>query len=64
MSRSQNRFTSPVVWLSVIILIINQFSLHELVGINNESLKIVIDSIITILVTLGIINNPTSKSHF
>ena len=62
--KKQNRFTSPVVWLSVAILIINQLGLHELVGINEGNLKIIIDSVITILITLGVINNPTSQDHF
>ena len=62
--KKQNRFTSPVVWLSVAILIINQLGLQELVGINEGNLKIIIDSVITILITLGVINNPTSQDHF
>ena len=64
MNREQNRLKSPVLWLSLAILIINQLGLHELIGIDEGTLKVIIDSIITILVALGIYNNPTAKDKF
>jgi uncharacterized membrane protein len=64
MQSNQNRFTSPVLWLSLIILIINQFGLHELIGINEGNLKLIADAILTILIAIGVVNNPTSQDKF
>jgi len=60
----QNRFKSPVVWLSVIVYTVNQFALHELVGLDENGLHVVVDAITTILVAFGILNNPTEKDTF
>ena len=62
--KNQNRFTSPVLWLSIVILIINQFGLHEVIGINEGNLKLIADAILTILIAVGVVNNPTSQDHF
>lgn len=55
----QNRFKSKVLWGSVaslILLIINQFN-----AIDSEQIKTAIDVILGILVTFGILNNPTNS---
>jgi uncharacterized membrane protein len=64
MKKIQNRFLSPVLWLGLITLIINQLGFTDVLGINEGNMKIIIDSIITILVALGIYNNPTAKDKF
>ena len=64
MQSNQNRFTSPVLWLSLVILIINQFGLHEVIGINEGNLKLIADAILTILIAVGVVNNPTSADKF
>jgi len=64
MQNNQNRFTSPVLWLSLVILIINQFGLHEVIGINEGNLKLIADAILTILIAVGVVNNPTSQDKF
>ena len=60
----QNRFKSPIVWLSLCVYIINQFALHELLGLDESGLHSVIDAITTILIAFGILNNPTEKERF
>jgi len=58
------RFKSPVVItsiLSFIFLVLNNLGVVEL---DNVAIENVIKAIITILVTFGILNNPTDKSSF
>jgi len=38
-----------------------QLNLFELIGVNSDSFKIIIESLLSILVLAGILNNPTTK---
>jgi uncharacterized membrane protein len=60
----QNRFKSPIAWLSIALLIVNQFALHELVGLDENGLHMVVEALTTILIAFGILNNPTKKDTF
>lgn len=60
----QNRFTSPIVWFSLLVYIATEFALNELVGLDNTGLQTTIEAIRTILVVFGVLNNPTEKEHF
>jgi len=64
MDKNQNRFTSPVLWISLFMLIVNQLGLHQLLGLDEGNLKIITDSLITILLATGIINNPVARDKF
>lgn len=63
----QNRLKSWAVWSSAVgalWLILSAFGLPQKWGVTNETFKIVLDAIGTILVGFGILNNPTDKEHF
>lgn len=55
----QNRFKSKILWMSIvslILLIVNQFA-----DVDSEKIKTVIDGILMLLVTLGVLNNPNNS---
>lgn len=58
----QNRFKSPVVWTSIAAQIL---SILLLVGVidtgMSEAIKAVVASVLQLLATFGVLNNPTSK---
>ena len=63
----QNRFKSIVVWTSVaslLLLILNTAGVFDILGMDQTAVKVIIDSILTILVLLGILNNPNDKANF
>lgn len=63
----QNRFKSWVVWSSAIgavWIVLSAFGLPQKWGVTNETFKMVLDAIGTILVGFGILNNPTDKENF
>lgn len=63
----QNRFKSIVVWTSVaslLLLILNTAGVFDKLGMDQTAAKVIIDSILTILVLLGILNNPNDKANF
>ena len=64
MNKKQTRFKSPVAIASVVILLLNQLGLKEIIGLDEGAIRVIIDSVFAILVTLGIFNNPTSKTKF
>lgn len=62
-----NRLKSKVVWLSVlslVIMIMNGFGVFEKVGITEGNFKTLVETILSILVLFGILNNPTDKDNF
>lgn len=64
---NQNRFKSKVVWTTVIslfLLVIGELGLWKVIGIDESSVKLIFDSILSILVLFGILNNPTSEDKF
>jgi uncharacterized membrane protein len=62
-----NRYKSKVVWISVmslVVLILSKCGLLSKFGIDEGVLKTIIDSILSILVIFGILNNPVNKEGF
>ncbi|MDD2649167.1 MAG: hypothetical protein PHI27_11600 [Eubacteriales bacterium] len=65
-TETQPRYKSWALWLSVfgaIWTILSLFGLTEKIGITDETAKAVVDAVGVILVSFGIVNNPTNKSH-
>lgn len=63
----QNRFKSKVVWLSVIsmiLLILDTLGVYKKIGITQDSIRVVIDAVLSILVLFGVLNNPTDTEKF
>jgi uncharacterized membrane protein len=66
-NEKQKRWKSKVVWASVgglILLLLNSFGVFEKIGITATTAKVIIDSILSILVLFGILNNPTEEGEF
>lgn len=60
----QSRWTSPVLWTSLIsalFLILKGFGVYE---IDNETLSKLIDVVLALLTAFGVANNPTDKENF
>jgi uncharacterized membrane protein len=67
MEKKQNRWKSPIVWSSIILAILGflgNLGLYDIIGIDESILKDLANIIITILVSIGVLNNPTSKEDF
>lgn len=63
----QNRLKSKVVWVSVVslvLLILNTAGVFDKIGMSETSVKIIADSILSILVLFGVLNNPTEGNNF
>jgi uncharacterized membrane protein len=63
----QNRYKSKFTWASIIGLVIiigSQLGLFKMLGITSDSFKVIMDSLLGILVLLGILNNPTDGENF
>ena len=63
----QNRLKSKVVWVSVVslvLLILNTAGVFDKIGMSETSVKIIADSILSILVLFGGLNNPTEGNNF
>ena len=63
----QPRWRSWAVWLSVLgatWTILNAFGLPAKWGIEETTFKQVVDAIGVILISFGILNNPTDPEHF
>jgi uncharacterized membrane protein len=66
-STIQNRLKSKVVWVSIASLLLPIFGhlgLYKATGITEDSLKITIDTILSALVIVGILNNPLDSEKF
>ena len=64
---TQNRWCSWALWTSfagAIWLILSTFGIPEIIGVSNEQFNVVLDSVGSVLVAFGIVNNPTSKNTF
>lgn len=59
----QNRFRSPVVWTSIIALIVSILLQLGVIGDGTQITQISA-TIIELLCVVGILNNPTDKEHF
>jgi uncharacterized membrane protein len=66
-SKVQNRWKSKIVWastFSLLLVILGNVGLYEVIGITEEKLRMVINDILSILVLLGVLNNPTDAEKF
>lgn len=55
------RFKSKLLWASVaslLLLIASQAGILDYFGITSEKIQILVDSVLSILVLLGILSNP------
>jgi len=62
-----NRLKSKVVWISIaslVMLIFGELGLFQKMGITQDTFKIVIESILSLLVLFGVLNNPTDSENF
>lgn len=63
----QNRFKSKIVWSTVaglILMIVGELGLWGKIGIEESNARYIIDSILSMMVVFGILNNPTDKGSF
>lgn len=66
-TEQQPRWKSWAVWASVLGalgLALQAMGVLEALGLSTDEYNAVVTAIGTILVTFGILNNPTDKSHF
>lgn len=59
------RYKSKTVWtstLSLVLIILGNLGLYKKIGITQENMKIIVDSGLSILVILGILNDPTKEN--
>ena len=63
----KERLKSWAVWLSVLGalgVILNSFGVFEKLGLDSTEFDIIVNALGSILVTFGILNNPTDKANF
>lgn len=63
----KERLKSWAVWASVLGalgIILNSFGVFEKLGLDSTEFDIIINALGSILVTFGILNNPTDKANF
>lgn len=63
----KERLKSWAVWASVLGalgIILNSLGIFEKIGLDSTTFDIIVNALGTILVTFGILNNPTDKAHF
>jgi uncharacterized membrane protein len=64
---TQNRWKSPILWTSIaalVLLILNSLNLLPGLGLNDQTYNTIVNSVISILVLIGILNNPTDSKSF
>lgn len=63
----KERLKSWAVWVSVlgaVGVILNSVGVFEKLGIDSATFDVIVNAVGTILITFGILNNPTDKSSF
>lgn len=63
----QSRWKSKVTWAGLaatLMILFGQLGLYETLGITQEWLQTVIDVVLALLVSFGVLNNPTDAKHF
>lgn len=63
---TQERLKSKVLWIAIgalLVIIMRNYGLYAYIGMDEDTFKLVLDSVLGILVMLGIINNPTDPNH-
>lgn len=61
------RARSKVVWVAfigLVVLVFNAYNLWRFIGINAEQFREITDAIATLLIALGVMNNPTDRENF
>ena len=64
---NQSRFKSKLVWSSIvglILLVLNTFGVFKKIEITESQILNIFDLLLAILVSVGILNNPTDKNNF
>ena len=63
----KERLRSWAVWVSVlgaVGVILNSLGVFEKIGIDNAAFDVIVNSVGSILIAFGILNNPTDKNCF
>ncbi len=63
----KERLRSWAVWLSVFGaagVILNAFGVFEKIGIDSMTFDVIVNALGTVLISFGILNNPTDKTGF
>ena len=63
----QNRFKSKVVWSTIfalVLFILKNYGLLEVLQLSSDDYNYIVDSILGIMVILGVLNNPTDSEGF
>lgn len=63
----KDRLKSWAVWTSVfgaLAVILNAFGVFEKIGIDSTTFDAIINSVGSVLIAFGILNNPTDKTAF
>ena len=63
----QNRWKSKIVWTTLVALIVligGNYGLWDAIGMTSETFQTAADLVMTILIAVGIINNPTDSVKF
>ena len=64
---TQSRWTSKVVWTTIIALVVllgGNYGLWDLIGMTSETFQTAANLVLTVLVAVGIINNPSDAEKF
>lgn len=64
---SQNRLKSKVVWaglVSLLMIIMGNYGLYDRIGMKSDVFQAVTNSVLTLLVGFGVLNNGTDPDHF
>jgi uncharacterized membrane protein len=62
----QSRFKSPYVWLSflaVLTFILGNYGLYDYIGLTEDSLKTFVNLIMTAMISIGVLNNPSDAEN-
>lgn len=63
----QNRWNSPIVWTSIgalVLLLLTNYNLLPTLGMSEDVFNQIVTSLVSILVMVGVLNNPTDKENF
>lgn len=61
LKKIKERIKSPVLWTSILILLIKELGIKDEFNFSDETLKNIVDYIVNILIVLGLFNNPTNN---
>ncbi len=64
---TQSRWRSPYLWVSIasiVAFILANYGLYDLIGLNAESFRTLINLLLGAAATLGVINNPTDPINW